>query len=85
MPLFLSHNPKCISKQSPYHIEEHDDAEVDAHGCAGGGHLRVIPDESPAEGGKSADCDHAVNHDAEDGSDHHQDLWSIKHSGQTHQ
>lgn len=58
-----------------HHIEEHDHAEVDAYRCARSRHLRVVPDESPAKGGESADGDDAVNDDAKHGGDHHQYLW----------
>lgn len=57
-----------------HHIEEHDDAEVDADSRSRGRHLRVVPDESPAEGGEGADGDHAINDDAEHSGNHHQDL-----------
>lgn len=57
-----------------HHVEEHDDAEVDADCRTRGRHLRVIPDEGPAEGGEGADGDHPVNDDAKYSSDHHQDL-----------
>lgn len=56
------------------HVEEHDDTEVDADCRPRGGHLRVVPDEGPAEGGEGADGDDAVDDDAEYCSDHHQDL-----------
>lgn len=64
-------------QRETHHIKEHNDAEVDADRRARGRHLRVVPDESPPEGSKGADGDHTVNDDAEHGSDHHQDLWSI--------
>lgn len=58
-----------------HHIEQHDDAEVDADRRSRGCHLGVVPDETPAEGGEGADGDHAVNDNAKDGSNHHQELW----------
>lgn len=58
-----------------HHVEEHDHAEVDADCCSRGRHLRVVPDEGPAEGCEGADGDYAVNDDAKHGGDHHQDLW----------
>lgn len=54
-----------------HHIEEHDDAEVDADGRGRGRHLRVVPDRSPPQGGEGADSDHAVDDDAQHGGDHH--------------
>lgn len=57
-----------------HHVEEHDDAEVDADCCACGGHLRVVPDERPAEGSEGADSDHTINHDAKHSSNHYQYL-----------
>lgn len=53
-----------------HHIEEHDDAEVDADRCACGRHLRVVPDESPAKRCKGADGDHTVNDDAKHSGNH---------------
>lgn len=58
-----------------HHVEQHDDAEVDADCRARGRHLRVVPDESPAEGGEGADGDHTVNDDAKHSGNHHQYLW----------
>lgn len=63
---------QCCGKTD--HVEEHDDAEVDADGRPCRGHLRVVPDQSPAKCRKRADSDHAVNDNPEHGSDHHQDL-----------
>lgn len=60
-----------FSSSISHHVQEHDDAEVDADRRARGRHLRVVPDEGPAEGGEGADGDHAINHDAEHGGDHH--------------
>lgn len=72
------HFASCLQKVSgerlTHHVEEHDDAEVDADCRACSCHLRVVPDERPAEGGEGADRDHAVDHDAKHGCDHHQYL-----------
>lgn len=61
-------------RRETHHIKEHNDAEVDADRRTRGRHLRVVPDESPPEGGEGADGDHAVDDDAEHRSDHHQHL-----------
>lgn len=58
-----------------YHVKEHDDAKVDADCRARGRYLRVVPDESPAEGSEGTDSDNSVNDDAKHGSNHHQYLW----------
>lgn len=71
----LSTHGRCWRTADTHHVEKHDDAEVDADSRAGGRHLRVVPDESPAEGSEGADGDHAVNDDAKHGGDHHQYLW----------
>lgn len=71
----------CRWKAETHHVEEHDDAEVDADRRACGRHLRVVPDEGPAEGGEGADGDHAINDDAKHSSNHHQYLtlqWYAK-------
>ena len=68
---------------STHHVQKHDDAEVDAHCRSGGGHLRVIPDEGPVEGCKRANRHHAINHYAEDGGDHHQNLGRERAEGTT--
>lgn len=57
-----------------HHVEEHDHAEVNAHRCSCGRHLRVVPDERPAEGGEGADGDDAVYDNAKHGGNHHQNL-----------
>lgn len=62
-------------EQWTHHVEQHDDAEVDADCRTRGRHLRVIPDEGPAEGGEGADGDHPVDDDAKHSGNHHQDLW----------
>lgn len=67
----------CWCTAQTHHIEEHDHAEVDADCRACSRHLRIVPDESPAKGGKGADSDHAVNDDAKHGGDHHQYLWRV--------
>lgn len=65
----------CWWTAGAHHVEEHDDAEVDADCRSRGRHLRVVPDEGPAEGGEGADGDHAVNDDAKHSGNHHQYLW----------
>lgn len=63
-----------VTLEGTHHVEEHDDAEVDAHRCSRRRHLRIVADESPAEGGEGADGDHAVNDNAEYGGNDHQYL-----------
>lgn len=57
-----------------HHIEEHNDAEVNADRRCRGRDLGVVPDGSPPPGGEGADGDHAVDDDAQHCGDHHQDL-----------
>lgn len=63
-----------MSVHTTYHVQQHNDTKVDAHGSPCGCNLRVIPDERPLEGCESADGHYPVNDDPEHGSDDHTDL-----------
>ncbi len=81
--LFLYHGwdvlqlslPGLLFCTATHHVEEQNDAEVDADCRPRGRPLRVVSNERPAKGGEGADSDHTVNDDAKYSCDHHQDLW----------
>lgn len=57
-----------------YHVQQHNDTEVDAHCGPCGCNLRVIPDQRPLKGCESANSHHPVNDNPKHSSDHHADL-----------
>lgn len=73
-----------VTLQLTYHIQQHDDAEVDAHGSPCGCNLRVISDQRPLEGSESADSHHPINDDPEHSGDHHADLAGRKRRPNEH-
>lgn len=57
----------CEASAETYHIEGHDDHEIDADTSAGGGKLPVLLHEIPVDGGKLLHRDETENHHGKHG------------------
>lgn len=52
-----------------YHVEGHDDHEIDAHARAGGGELPVLLHEIPIDGGELLHGNETENHHGKHGGE----------------